>query len=182
MRLISRSKNRTIIYLIVALLCFYLIYLIFNLNNDLEEETEITSCHLTSSKLEELKELAITLRDLLDSLNLKYFLCYQTLYGAIKNNQPIPWHQNLDFCILNDQLINQDEGFIFRRFLNHKLSLRYSTKHGFYKTSFEGSKSVHAKLFVFELDQVTKNYRRIGLKNRVIPPSHVHLFIAFQSI
>lgn len=115
MRISPRSKHRTVAYFLIGLLCIYLIYLIYNLNNDLEEETAITSCHPTPNTLEELKELAIKLRDLLDSLDLKYFLCYHTLYGAIKNHQPIPWHSDsLEFCILNDQLIRQDEAFVFR--------------------------------------------------------------------
>lgn len=96
------------------MLCIYLVYLIYSFNNDLEEESAITSCELRPQTVDELKELAIALRDTLDSLNLKYFLCYQTLYGAIKNNQPIPWHDSLDFCILNDQISKQDEAFIFR--------------------------------------------------------------------
>lgn len=114
MRLSPRSLLKSIVHLFIGAFCLYLIYSIYNINNDLQEETEITSCQLTAETIVELKELAITLRDTLDSLNLKNFLCYYTLYGAIKNNQPIPWHDNLDFCILNDQLIKQDEAFIIR--------------------------------------------------------------------
>lgn len=115
MRLFSaRSRHKSIYYFLIGLTCIYLIYLIYNLNADLEEETEITSCHLTSTINKELSTLSVTIRDILDSLNLKYFLCYKTLYGAIKNNKPLPYHQSLDFCILNHQLINQDEAFIIR--------------------------------------------------------------------
>lgn len=112
---LSRSRrNRSLVYLLLGVLCVYLVYLLYSLNDDLEEESPITSCELKPATVEELKELAIALRDTLTSLNLKYFLCYQTLYGAIKNNQPIPWHDSLDFCILNDQVAKQDEAFIFR--------------------------------------------------------------------
>lgn len=111
---LPRSRRRSFIYLLLGLLCTYLVYLLYSLNNDLEEENPITSCELSPATVDELKELAIALRDILDSLNLKYFLCYHTLYGAIKNNRPIPWHDTLDFCILNDQLAKQDEAFIFR--------------------------------------------------------------------
>ena len=112
---LSRSRrNRSLVYLPLGLLCVYLVYLLYGLNDDLEEENAITSCELRPTTVEGLKELAIALRDTLDSLNLKYFLCYQTLYGAIKNHQPIPWHDTLDFCILNDQLAKQDEAYIFR--------------------------------------------------------------------
>lgn len=38
---------------------------------------------------------------------------------------------------------------------------------------------MHAKLYVFELDDYTKNYRRIGLKNRIIPPNECDLLNCF---
>lgn len=45
--------------------------------------------------------------------------------------------------------------------------------------NFERSKSVHARLFVFEHDEYTGKYRRIGFKHRIIPPnecSRIHCF------
>ena len=66
-----------------------------------------------------------------------------------------------------------------RQFHSNKLVLRYSGKHGFYQVKFGGSRKVHARLFVFERDEYTGNYRRIGIKYRIIPPnecSRIHCF------
>lgn len=65
--------------------------------------------------------------------------------------------------------------------MNNKLTIRYSSKYGFYKVSSSALSvnKVHAKLFVFEKDEYLKSYRRIGLKYRIIKPnecSSLHCF------
>lgn len=40
--------------------------------------------------------------------------CSNISLGALKYSAPLPWQRNLDFCILNEQLSSQDEGFIYK--------------------------------------------------------------------
>lgn len=49
-----------------------------------------------------LLEMAVTIRDILESHEIPYFITYGTLLGAVRHNGFIPWDDDFDFYLFDD--------------------------------------------------------------------------------
>ena len=72
--------------------------------------------------------LADLLQIVLTRLNVTYALCYGSLWGALRVNRMLPWDNDLDFCILKEDLNRHDDFFVHRAFRNENLGIMYDTR------------------------------------------------------
>ncbi|RWS11576.1 uncharacterized protein B4U79_12499 [Dinothrombium tinctorium] len=168
--------------LLLALITFAVFVLIFRLTLNSRDESghkkEIV-CHHSPDSRSKLFELLYRTKKALDSLRVSYFLCYNSLWGALKKKEAFPWLPYVELCLLNEEISNFDETFVFRTFKREGLLIEYSSSDGVYTvTTFNGS-DPFAKLIIFEENQVINQYRRVGWKNRLIPPDSCSLIHCF---
>lgn len=98
----------------------------------------------------------------------------------------------LNLCVLNEELMAHEEALVERRFRNAGITLKYQHGDGLYlltpstaifRDAFgdqtgDGDGLLHPELFtlharvhVFEVDPRTDEYRRVGWKRRLLPPT-----------
>ncbi|XP_035219499.1 uncharacterized protein LOC118192611 [Stegodyphus dumicola] len=135
------------------------------------DEDDIPECFLPEDDLRKVEKLLIAIHDPLKALNLTYFLCYNSLWGALKMKGPLPWQNALELCVLNKQISAIDEGFLARSFRHSGLSITYNSAGGFYTVFKFGETVPSATLTVFEEDPITRQMRRIGWIHRMLPPN-----------
>lgn len=122
--------------------------------------------------------LETVVKEVFETLDVTYFLCYDSLWGALNTNGPLKWHQTVDMCLLNEELTRFEEAFLIRLFKRKGLSLSYRTSDGIYLVTNNDVKPV-VRLYLFEHSD--GNYRRVGWRNRLVPPDNcdrVHCFPA----
>lgn len=143
-------------------------------------------CNLDSQVKGEMEDIFYRTLHSLQSLNLEsYFLCYDSLWAALMQNKPFNWSNFIELCILNEELTEKvEEATLIRAFKHHGLSISYSSSVGEYIiTDFEGSSDAstqpRVKMYLFEKDSTSENYKRIGWRHRIMPPDQctiVHCF------
>lgn len=173
-----RRKTRFVLITALIVLIFYLIInSLFELNSTNFGSNERIVCEITPEMRIKMSEsLESVVNEILEILDMTYFLCYNSLWGALKSNGPLKWHQNVDICLLNEELERFEEAFLIRTFKRKGLSLSYQSSDGVYLVSQKGDKPI-VKLYLFE--QLNGNYRRVGWRNRLVPPDScepVHCF------
>lgn len=161
---IRRYHRRFLIMLIFVIASFLMVHYLWN-------SKETISCFASADTLKKIDELAVLIKDPLKALNLSFFLCYTTLWGALKINGPLPWQDSLDLCILNKEISAVDEGYLARSFKRYGLSIAYNSAGGVYTVTKIGETAPYVTLTVFEEDLVTRQFRRVGWIHRMLPPN-----------
>lgn len=130
--------------------------------------------------------------------NLVHFLCYGTLWGQIRMSKILPWSAKAEFCVLNNQLSDIDEGHLYSSFQRMFLRLRYFSTDGVYVVQDNHKSHPFIEIYVFERDNTVSDgimglipmifnylplylqrqhlyqqnmYKRIGWKRRILPPN-----------
>lgn len=127
-------------------------------------------CTLSAKDVTKMEKLAAKIKEALQILNIAHFLCYNSLWGALKSNGPLPWSKTLELCLFNEEVSKVEEGYLIRTFKRYGVTLSYQSGVGVYLAHFEGDESSLSELILFEKDSITAKYRRIGWKNRILPP------------
>jgi hypothetical protein len=118
------------------------------------------------------EELTKKMSETLEKLEIKYFLCYGSLWGALKLKSTLPWDRNIDMCIIYHQLAALDEQRIHQAFKQNGLNYRYNSRRGKYVITY---KTVSGEITVFE--KVGSHMERVGWEKRLFP----HLYINYQN-
>lgn len=161
---VRRHQKRFLILLVFVISSYFILHFLWS-------DDESINCFASPSTLKKLDELLGLIQEPLKALNLTFFLCYDTLWGALKFKRPLPWQNSLDVCVLNREMSAIDEGFLARSFKRYGLSITYNSAGGVY-TVFKLDESLpHVTLTVFEEDLVTHQMRRVGWIHRMLPPN-----------
>lgn len=158
---------------LILILTSALVFLIRNKKNSDKILSNSESCEVTSEQKVHLFNLLKQVIAILNKLDVIYFLCYTSLWGAVQESGPLPWDRNADLCVLNTNLVTYDEASIHRIFQRQNLSLQYRSSEGEYiiKNANSNGENSHVKLTVFEADgRLNRMYRRVGWKRRLLPP------------
>lgn len=91
----------------------------------------------------------------------------------------LPWLDYLEVCILNDELSKLEEAFVIRIFKQEDLSISYSMATGVYEITDSKENTPAVKIVIFEKDSVSEQYRRVGWRNRIVPPSSCEVIHCF---
>lgn len=161
-----RARRTRLAAVLLFTLLIWFIYVLIpagqNVNSD--------KCVLTRRELKTLTKLAEKTEDLLKTLNLKHFMCYNTLWGALKSKEPLPWSNNIELCLFNEEVSKIEEAYFIRLFKQRGVTLWYESGVGVYHGTIEGEIGNEIQLILFELDKITYKYRRVGWKHRILPP------------
>ncbi|PRD29352.1 UNVERIFIED_CONTAM: hypothetical protein NCL1_29644 [Trichonephila clavipes] len=152
--------------ILASVIAFFIIMLILWNSNQ-----ELPDCYMSSESLKKLEELLEVTQKPLQDLKLTYFLCYNSLWGALKVKGPLPWQNSIELCVLNKEVAAVDEGFLIRSFKRHNLNIVYNSAGGYYRISKFNELFPTATLTVFEEDAITNQLRRVGFIHRMLPPN-----------
>lgn len=167
MKIIRFQLKRFIVVFILAVI----VITIHILRSSQENDADTTDCFLSSETLKKIEDLLGLTKKPLEDLRLTHFLCYNSLWGALKQKGPLPWQTGLELCVLNKEMAAVDEGFLVRTFKRHGLNIAYVSASGYYKVSKIDEPFPVATLTVFEEDPITHQMRRVGWIHRMIPPN-----------
>ncbi|XP_076317462.1 uncharacterized protein LOC143229252 [Tachypleus tridentatus] len=163
MNILKMRRKRVGFMLLIVTVVFLIIY---STQKSYREE----DCTVPEGVQEKLHDLTKKVTDVLNILKLTNFLCYTSLWGALKYNGPMPWQSKLELCLLNEEVLKMEEAYFIKSFKQHGLVLSYDSGNGVYHVTNSGDESCEALLIVFEEDSVTHQIRRVGWKNRLLPP------------
>lgn len=117
-------------------------------------------------------ELARKMSLMLEKLGVTYFLCYGSLWGALKFQKTLPWDRNIDMCVIQHQMASINEQTLHQAFKQADLSYYYNSRRGKYVVTY---KSVTGEITVFE--KVGNHMERVGWEKRMFP----HLYLNYQN-
>lgn len=117
-------------------------------------------------------ELTLKMKLVFEKLNVRYFLCYGSLWGALRYGKTLPWDRNIDMCVVYHEIASINEQTLYQTFKQNELSYYYNSRRGKYVVTY---KSVQAEITVFE--KVGTHMERIGWEKRLFP----HLYVNYQN-
>lgn len=164
MKIIRYQRKRLLVICVCTVLILITAHSVWNSGSSVPE------CSVPSEVHMKMNGLLDRINDALEALSISYFLCYDSLWGALKSKGPLPWHTNIDLCVSNKEVSNTEEGFLVRTFKRYGLSVSYNSANGVYSVFRFGEKVPTATLTVFEQDSLTRQMRRVGWAHRMLPP------------
>lgn len=181
----SFLRRRRFILVLVAIAALYTLLHFMTGPTLISYSNNAIICNLNAKIKGETEDIFYRTLLALKSLHVEsYFLCYDSLWAALIQNKPFNWSHFIEICILNEELTEKvEEATLIRAFKREGLSISYSSSVGEYLVSeFEGngeSSEPRVKIYLFEKESSSENYKRIGWKHRLMPPdscSMVHCF------
>ena len=180
-RLLPRRIFRRNALILIAVIV--IIIVLFNISGSSIEDDEEwykhphayfkeVTCQHDEYTLKLFQELTKKLSDTFEKLGLTYFLCYGSLWGALKFKETLPWDRNIDICIISHQLAAVNEQTFHQTLKNHGLNYYYNSRRGKYIINY---KTVSAEITVFE--KVGNHMERVGWEKRLFP----HLYLDYQN-
>lgn len=160
-RLIS---PRRLVILAVLLSFLYLVWRMISDSDHQRWYEREAPCQTPENLITDMTELAFRIHNTFVKLNIPHFLCYGTLWGVVRTGSILPWDNNVDFCVLDEDISKVDEGFLYTSFQRSQLSISYDTRHGVYNIRYksaEGAVTVFQRFF----DQM----QRAGWEIRLLP-------------
>ncbi|KAI1280731.1 hypothetical protein HDE_13342 [Halotydeus destructor] len=165
----ARKKRLILGTFLVSIL--YCIYLFSSQSNNVDGEHSPVHCYQSADVRSQQKLLLTKMKTALESLPVSFFLCYQSLWGALNAKGPLAWDDSLDICVQNEELSNFEEAYVIKALRSKGILASYSTSVGTYAIrDMYGTGSVTGTVYVFERDPITDFMRRIGWKHRILPP------------
>ncbi|XP_066991775.2 uncharacterized protein [Anabrus simplex] len=128
------------------------------------------TCHHPEEFQTSLHKLADRTHHILATLGLTHFLCYGSLWGLIRLSRSLPWEDDVEFCLRNEELSLKDEVYLIRVFKKDNLDLSYNSAEGLYVVKDPKFHGGSVQLIVFEEDPLINMMRRVGWKRRMLPP------------
>jgi hypothetical protein len=175
-----RRVPRRVTLVITVLFVFFISFKL--LNNPIDDNEEWykhpdayfseVECYHDAFTMNLYNELTSVMNSALKKLGLTYFLCYGSLWGALRMKKTLPWDRNLDFCILKHELVAIDTKRFDETLKSFGLDYYYNSRRGKYIVYFNG---VSAEITVFE--RVGSRVERTGWEKRLFP----HLYLNFQN-
>lgn len=176
--LVSRYRAKLLVIGCILLIVFFLFKITTNSIDDDEEWYKHPSayfsevnCNWDDYSMNLFGELAQRMDDALSKLGIIYFLCYGSLWGALKFEKTLPWDRNIDMCVIHHQIATIDENTIHTTFKKAGLNYYYNSRKGKYVVSYKG---VTGEITIFE--KVGAHAERVGWEKRIFP----HLYLDYQ--
>jgi hypothetical protein len=127
------------------------------------------TCEHDQTMLRQYEELTERLIAFFTKLEITYFLCYGSLWGALKFKRTLPWDRNIDMCVIHQQIARIDEQTLDQAFKMFELKYRYNSRRGKYVVTY---KTVSAEITIFE--KVQDHMERVGWEKRYFPSYYLN--------
>jgi hypothetical protein len=176
-----RRFSRRLIIVLVLLFVIFVVIRSFGSSLDDDEEWykhpfvhfKEVSCESDDFTARLLDDLTDRMNSMLSKLGITYFLCYGSLWGALKFQKTLPWDRNnIDFCVIYHQIATIDEQTLHQAFKQAGLNYYYNSRRGKYVVTY---KTVSGEITVFE--KIGSHCERVGWEKRLFP----HLYLNFQN-
>lgn len=127
-----RLPRRTLTLVVFTTFIFLFIFIISSQSIDNDEEwykhpevffSEIACEHDEFTRVQ-FTELTSKLKQMLEHLGVTYFLCYGSLWGAIKFERTLPWDRNIDMCVIYNEWVSLSEEKVHEAFKQADLDYR----------------------------------------------------------
>lgn len=151
-------------------------------------ENEESACDVGDKTRQAAIALGAKVSEILSHQLITHFLCYSSLWGALRHNMLLPWERKVVLCAMNEDISQLDELFFQRQFSAVGLTLHYRPSLGVYTVTAKtpSSENVWVEVVLFETDdreqldaqqpQLASVYvRRIGWSHRILPPGSAAL-------
>uniref|UniRef100_A0A146M4E5 Uncharacterized protein n=1 Tax=Lygus hesperus TaxID=30085 RepID=A0A146M4E5_LYGHE len=142
------SLPRTVLAFSVAVLLL-LVYLVVH---KFGRKQFTQTCNHSVKFHEGLHNLAERAHLVLSSVGLTHFLCYGSLWGQLRLSRSLPWESDVEYCLLNEELITKDEVYLARAFRSKNMLLDYDSTEGIYIVTDSTLPGAKVELIVFEKD------------------------------
>ncbi|BET00759.1 Hypothetical protein NTJ_13575 [Nesidiocoris tenuis] len=160
------SLPRTVLALTVVFIVLLTYIVIHRYGNKPFTQT----CNHSVKFHEGLHNLAERANSVLNLVGLTHFLCYGSLWGQLRLSRSLPWEDDVELCLFNEELVTKDEVYLARAFRNKNMNLDYDSTEGIYLVTDPSLPGAKVELIVFEKDPMINMLRRVGWKRRVLPP------------
>lgn len=118
-------------------------------------------CPTPKDILLDLEKLILTTNHVLNNLNLTHFICYGTLWSALRREELMPWDYNGEFCLLNKEVTKLPSKSIQKAFSAFGLHVTYLSRCGYYRIILP-NKPVIVKLVLFS--EISDKYGVLKMK------------------
>lgn len=149
---------------VFASLVTFLVYMWIKTTLDDKWYYKPAPCQYPADVWEDYIILLQKLTDLLKKQRITFFLCYGSLWGAIRYQRSLEWDTDLDLCVLSEEIHAIDPSSLLNMFRWEDFALDYSAREGKYEVRFG---KATADLVVFEPSSDGLWMERIGWESRL---------------
>ncbi len=155
---------RCLVFIFTTLLTIMIVYFQHTVKDPHWYYKKHVECRKSADTLDDLVVLAENVHMLLDRNHIKHFMCFGTLWGAIRKQTSLPWDTDLDFCVMNEDIAAVEEPYLYSQFRWENLGIQFSSRFGSYTIRYG---QATADLILYELSPDGIWLQKVGWENRI---------------
>ncbi|XP_050391690.2 uncharacterized protein LOC126810586 [Patella vulgata] len=94
-------------------------------------------CKTPASQIHDMVELTFLLHNILDKLHVPHVLCFGTLWGALRNNEILPWDNNVDICAHSKDFSHATSSDMIDSLKDHGAVAVYNSRYGYFEIKYK---------------------------------------------
>ncbi|XP_071113540.1 uncharacterized protein [Haliotis cracherodii] len=99
-------------------------------------------CKTDTGVMNDMKELVFKIHETLNTLSVPHAVCYGTLWGTLRNQQILPWDNNVDFCVNALDIMKLDRRKMADLFRRNGMIMSYNSKQGVYEIKYKSAEGL----------------------------------------
>lgn len=174
MKFCWRIFSRLVFVVLLTIFCILCLKWYFGISQDPNDTLQLPVRCKSEPIIEKMQmDLLQTGHKILTGFNVTHFLCYSTLWAALRRTRLFPWRYTVEMCMISDNFHQIDELYFQRAFTKLDLAIDYYGAEGVYKIwplrHNAMTSRVQLHLFLFMTAPEHKIVRRVGIKYRLLP-------------
>lgn len=147
-------RTRRVMACVLIYSMLTLLYIILNYHPFVWYTRSGHKCETPINEMKDLKELIRDTNGALNELKLTHALVYGSLWGAVRYKNPLPWDNDVDIALLDDEISAIDQQKMFSVFNKRGINIYYRLWFGTYRVernTARGDLMVFRKTFFNEM-------------------------------
>ncbi|ESO84278.1 hypothetical protein LOTGIDRAFT_155613 [Lottia gigantea] len=175
-----RSHIKIVIFVLVIVISWNILGIMIQGDSAVKWYFKKAPCQQSEETLTELKKLTFIMHDVLQNLGVAHAVCYGTLWGVLRSGKLLPWDNNIDMCVMYEEINKIDKELLQKRFKDIGVEMSFSSKMGHYELKYQ---TVNGYINVFDkeffrfrsssLKQIGWNNFLFSSNNELSIPSHL---------